>query len=249
MQSDGIHGERKMKMRKKLVLLLLAALLLSLEAPAAQAGSNEPRSPERKNGSVQIQSDSAPLPELPTAEIYASVISNSSGTAVMQVAPEQLMQAVETVAGGDAVSITITLDGGEGASSVSAAIPKDALAAVVDQTDAEISVVSPLGQVTLSNTTIAPIIEQAGEADITVTMTRGASGARVNILSGEKEITGWNGEGDPAAVSPLAVQTEAVHSGVGNVRRYAAYICLSAAVLVLAGSLAAGVLMKRRQNL
>ena len=214
-------------MKRKTLVMLVMILLLSLAAPTAHA--SDPLSPGRTG--QETPSAAAPLAELPTAEIRMAAISNSSGAATLQVTEEQLMQAAETVTSGDAVQITIAADSEAGVSSISASMPKKALAAVVDQTDAEMSVVSDLGQITLSNAEIAAIVEQAEESEITVTMAREASGAKVGILSGGKEITGWSSTDGPAVLSPLAVQV--AHSS-RNVRLYAAGICIAAAVLILA---------------
>lgn len=239
-------------MRKKIFLLLTVLLALSMAGPVAQADSGDPLSPGRSNSQASIQSDDIPLLELPTAEISMEALANSSGEAVMQVSAEQMMEAVESVVSGDAVSITIAANGADGASSVSAAIPREALAAAAERTNAEMSVVSELGQVTLSHTAIASIVEQAEDEDITVAMTRAADEAdvKIDILSGGMSITNWVGmdTAQPMVVSPLAVQQGAAHdSGGVSVRLYAAYLCIAAAVLTLVGGVAAGVVMKRRQ--
>lgn len=230
-------------MRGKTYLLLVVVLLLSLTAPAAHASSGDPLSPARTGQESGVPADAVPLPELPAVEIRMTAISNSSGASSLQVTAEQLLQAVETVAAGDAVRIAITADSEEEVSSVSAAMPREALAAVVDRTDAEVSVTTRLGQITLSNTAVAGIVEQSEESEIIVTMARGASGKEVDILSGGKSITGWSSVDGPAVVSPLAAAVEDVHGGVRNVRLYAAWACIAAAVLILAG-----MMMKRCQG-
>lgn len=222
-------------MKGKMFWIVAVVLLLSLAAPAAQASSGDSLSPGRTGQEAAIPTDAAALPELPAVEIRMTAISNSSGVSSQRVAAEQLMQAVETVAGGDAVRITIAADSGEEVSSVSAAVPREALAAVADRTDAEVSVVSQLGQITLSNAAVAGIVEQSEASEITVTMTREASGTEVDILSGGKSITGWSSVDGPAVLSPLAVQMEDVPSGGGDMRQYAAWACIAAAVLILAG--------------
>lgn len=234
-------------MRKRAILTLAAALLLLLTAPAAYAGSNEPLSPERKNHEDGILSDAISLPELPTAEIRMTALANSSGGGILQVTTDQVMQAVETVTSGDAVSITITADSNEEISSISTVLPKEALAAVVDQTDAEMTVASDLGQITLSNDEIGTIIKQSETVEIAVTMTRETSGAKVDILSGGKSITGWSGAEGPAVLSPLVAQLEDTYSSRGNVRLYAACLCIAAAVL-LTGGVIVGMAMKHRSK-
>lgn len=239
-------------MRKKIFLLLAALLVLSMAGPAARAGSGGPLSPGRSNSQASIQSDDIPLLELPTAEISMEVLADSGGEAAVQVSAEQMMEAVESVASGDAVSITIAANGADGASSVSAAIPRKALAAAAERTNAEISVVSEIGQVTLSHTAIASIVEQAEDEDITVAMTRTAeeTNVKIDILSGGRSIPDWAGmdTAQSMVVSPLAAQRGAApDSGGASVRRYAAGLCIAAAVLTLAGGITAGVVMKRRQ--
>lgn len=239
-------------MRKKIFLLLAALLVLSMAGPAARAGSGGPLSPGRSNSQASIQSDDIPLLELPTAEISMEALADSGGEAAVQVSAEQMMEAVESVASGDAVSITIAANGADGASSVSAAIPREALAAAAERTNAEISVVSEIGQVTLSHTAIASIVEQAEDEDITVAMTQTAeeTDVKIDILSGGRSIPDWAGmdTAQSMVVSPLAAQRgAALDSGGASVRRYAAGLCIAAAVLTLAGGITAGVVMKRRQ--
>lgn len=236
-----------------MILWLAALLVLSMAGPAAQADSGDPLSPKRGDSQTSVQSDDIPLLELPTAEISMEALANSSGEAVVQVTEAQMMEAVERVASGDAVSITVSANNAEGASSVSAAIPRKALAAVAEQTEAEMSVVSDLGQVTLSHAAIASIVEQSEDEDVTVAMTKaaGASEAEISVLSGGMRIANWDDmdAAQPMVVSPLAAQRGVAHENGGvSVRLYAAYLCIAAAVLTLAAGAAVGMVMKRRQK-
>lgn len=208
-------------MKRKTPLLLVAVLLLSMVwTPVNQASAAYLPSQERgEDNSITIDDADVPLLELPTAEITSEAVVDGNGTAVVTVTAEQMLAAVETVANGEAVRITVAPTGTEGADSVSATMPKEALQAVVEQTDAELAIVTDAGQMTLPNAAIASIVEKAEGEDVTFNMARqvveygkelleeilgtsmdiseerilGGSVTEVNILSGGRNITNWGG--------------------------------------------------------
>lgn len=254
-------------MRRRItVFLLIMVLLLTLPAPVASASSGARSSRERDNSELSIQSEDVPLLELPASEIFAEAAADGNGEAVTQVAAEQLMEAIETVASGDTVSImiSVTSNSANEPSSISVVIPGEALSAVAEQTDAEMSVVSDLGRITLANAAVASLAAQSEGADITVTMSQqGASGQQLSILSGGKEIVGWDGEtpvinklpgalvgseSGPVVVSPLIARTEEGSAGDAGMQMHASYICLAAAVLTPVVCVMFALVMKRRQR-
>lgn len=239
-------------MRRKAILVLAVYFLIALAGPTAHAGSNEQRSRERNDQEISIQPDSVPLLELPAAEVFAAV---DSGEIYAQVTSSQMMQAIEAVTGGEAVSITVIAP--EEDSGAKIVIPKGAFAAVAEETDAELSVVSGLGQATFASAAVASIAKQSTGEDVTVSLPQEGLDAdpQISILSGGKRITNWDGEAivspvgssRPMAVSPLAVQVSDSNEG-GAVRLYAAYACFAAAILIPGACAFAGAVRKCREK-
>lgn len=208
-------------MKRKFPLLLVVLLLLSaVYTPVAYAAPGGLPSAERNDEEIDIDENDVPLIELPTADIAAEVTVDENGTAAVALSAEQILGAVESVVSGDAVRITVTAtSGAENVNTVSAAMPTEALQAVVEQTDAEMEVVTDVGRMTLPNAAIASIVEKAGGEDVTFNMTRKAvelgkelleevlgtvediaeerilngSVTEIDILSGGENITSWDG--------------------------------------------------------
>lgn len=210
-------------MKRKLPLLLAALMLLSaMYVPVAYAAPSAGRNDEE----IDIADDDVPLVELPTVDIVPEVTVDQSGTAIVEVKADQIMDAVKSVIDGDAVRIAITATAAPSAGNdsatvkaVSAVVPKEALKAVVDQTDAEIEIITNVGHITLPDSAIASIVERAGGDNVSFNMNQkpvdvgrdvlqealgtamniaeeviqGASITEINILSGDTSIVSWEG--------------------------------------------------------
>lgn len=206
-------------MKRKLPLLLAAFMLLPLVYPPVTCAAAGLPSAERSDEEIEINEEDVPLIEFPTADIAAEVTVDETGSAAAALSAEQLLGAVASVLSGDAVRITVTAaSGGENVSAVSAAVPKTALQAVAEQTDAEVEVVTDIGRMTLTNAAIASIVEKAGGEDVTFSMSQqpaelgmellsevlgagedisariqSGSVTEIDILSGGERITSWDG--------------------------------------------------------
>lgn len=210
-------------MKRKLPLLLVVLMLLSMAyMPAAYAAP----SAERNDDEINIDDDDVSLIELPTVDIAAEVTVDQNGTAAVIVDAEKILEAVGSVISGDAVRIMVTAtaasnpaNDGAAVKAVSAAMPKEALKTVVDQTDAEMDVITDVGRIILPNAAIASIVERAGGEDVTFSMDQktvdfgrdllqealgtsmdiseariqGGSVTEIDIFSGGKNITSWEG--------------------------------------------------------
>lgn len=212
-------------MKRKLPLLLVVLMLLSMAyAPAVYAAP----SAERNDDEINIDDDDVPLIELPAVDVAAEVTVDQNGTAAVTVGAEQILEAVGSVVSGDAVRIMVTAtaasnpaNNGAAVNAVSAAVPKEALKAVVDQTDAEMDVITDVGRIILPNAAIASIVEKAGGDNVTFNMSQkpvdlgrellqktlgtataidiaeeliqGGSVTEINILSGDTSIVSWEG--------------------------------------------------------
>lgn len=210
-------------MKRKLPLLLVVLMLLSTAyVPAAYAAP----SAGRNDDEIDIADEDVPLVELPAVEVIPEVTVDQSGTAAAEVSADQILEAVGAVVSGEAVRIEITAtaasnpaNGGTTVNAVSAAMPKEALKAIVDQTDAEMDVVTDVGRLALPNAVIASIVEKAGADSVSFNMSQkpagvggkllretlgaamdiaeeliqGGSVTEISILSGGTSIIGWEG--------------------------------------------------------
>lgn len=210
-------------MKRKLPLLLVVLMLLSMACvPAVYAAP----SAERNDGEIDIADDDVPLVELPTVDVVPEIKVDQSGAAAVDVGADKILEAVRSVVNGDAVRIEITAiaasnpaNDGTTVNAVSAVIPKEALKAVVDQTDAEMNIVTDIGRLALPNAVIASIVERAGGDNVFFNMSRksveagkellqekmgaamdiaeellqGAFVTEINIRSGDTSIVNWEG--------------------------------------------------------
>lgn len=218
-------------MKRKLPLLLVMLMLLSLMcAPVAYAAPGGLPSAGRVDDEIDIDDDDVPLVELPTAKVEAEATVTEDGTADVKVSEEQIRNAIESVTKGDAARISIAAKSTaeSGTSAVKTAVPKQALAAVVEQTDAELEIVTDAGELTLPKAALSAILEKAGGEDVTFKMERkapeaakeqlqaalgatmsgiteeslqGGSVTEINVLSGDKSID-WGG-GEVALELPI----------------------------------------------
>lgn len=189
-----------------MVMLLISAMLCSSAAFAEFSASRDMMTAEEIN---------IPLVEVPTTMVEAEVQADENGAATVTVASGDLLNAVNTVNDEGIVRITVTAAGTEGAERVTAVQPKEALQAVVDQTNAELCIESAVGQVTLLNAVLRSVVDTAEDDDVSIAVSTrpsvhgqplldskvdaaaaqiaSTSVAEVSITSGNTAITELNG--------------------------------------------------------
>lgn len=162
-------------MKRKILLFPVTVILISLLCtPAAYASPNEKDSMERNNGQFSIQENEIPLLELPSAEIKPQMIADRQSGTVLLVSHEQMEEAIDSVASGDAVRIAVTADRASEQEQhrVSTVLSKVSLAEVAERTDVELEAVSDLGQVVFPHTSISSVVAGTAGDEIELVMTR-----------------------------------------------------------------------------
>lgn len=197
-------------MKRGFPLLLIALILLPAAfAPAAYGADYEYYSIRRYGNEFQVASDDVPLVEFPAAEITAALAVAEDGSAVAAVGSEAMLETVEAVVSGDAVRIAVAAasdaeNAGAPVSTLSVSMPGDALMAVARRTEADLQIVTELGQMILPNSAVASIAEKAGGSDVTFVMAheplgsghdpdQGGTVTEVGILCGGQSVASWEG--------------------------------------------------------
>ena len=197
------------------------------------------------------------LPEQDGVEVVlepkASV--DNSGNASATVTAAALNKLLDEALEAEASVLVIAPTGVEQASAISVELPRRTLDNALDETNADLAVRTPLGELSMPNLTLAKILSRAGGQDLTVNMARrtisqaeallngrvdvteeqmsGASTVEVSITSGNKSITSFGGRSITLLLPVNAVAFQAGQactvyqiSGGGTVEKLAG-ICLS----------------------
>lgn len=169
-------------MKRKLPLLVALVLSFSLMlATAANAAPGEVDSPERDpDDPIIIEDPDTPLDdgidgedasttiddlEVPLAGISsADIIIEAYSQVEVSVSEEQLLEAMETVRGGEQARIVLSQDG-DPSVGTSVIIPTAALKGVVDEPYPSVAIYTDVGQVLMPNEVVASIVAQAEAAD------------------------------------------------------------------------------------
>ena len=157
------------------------------------------------------------LPEQDGVEVVlepkASV--DNSGNASAAVTAADLNKLLDEALEAEASVLVIAPTGAEQASAISVELPRCTLDNALDETNADLAVRTPLGELSMPNLTLARILSGAGGQDLTVNMARrtisqaeallngradvteeqmsGASVVEVSLTSGNKSITSFGG--------------------------------------------------------
>ena len=169
-------------MKRKLPLLVALVLSLSLVlATVANAAPGDVDSPERDPDDPppveeieEIEDLEVPLDSISAADIIIEAYSQVE----VSVSEEQLLDAMETVRGGEQVRIVLSKDG-DPSVGTSVTIPTKALGAVVDEPYPSVAIYTDMGQLLMPNEVVASIVTQAETAKsetIVFTMTKQSAG-------------------------------------------------------------------------
>lgn len=196
---------------------LAAAVLLGSAASATSADSPEkqpegPGGETGEGGGFVTEEPDVPEVPLPSADILPEA-SVSGRTVSAAVSESQFLEALEEVAGGEAVRVTVRVRSAGETDDVEAALPKEALRAMAEQSEAELHVETPAGRVTLPNQAVAASAAAGGEdvrlhltalpaedgagllegMDVEEARIRGGSVTAVRITSGGENVSQWDG--------------------------------------------------------
>lgn len=162
---------------KRTISLSMAVLLISAAvcSPAARAENSANRD------MITAEDVQIPLVEAPDTVVEAAVQEGRDGTATATASSGDLLSAVDAVNNEGAVRITVTAAGTEDAAAVTAVQPREALRAVVGQTNAELCIESAVGRVTLLNAVLASVVDDAGGDDVSITL-RALTSAQIQAL-------------------------------------------------------------------
>ena len=140
---------------------------------------------------------------------------DNSGNASAAVTAADLNKLLDEALEAEASVLVIAPTGAEQASAISVELPRCTLDNALDETNADLAVRTPLGELSMPNLTLARILSGAGGKDLTVNMARrtisqaeallngradvteeqmsGASVVEVSLTSGNKSITSFGG--------------------------------------------------------
>ena len=91
--------------------------------------------------------------------------------------------------------------GAEQASAISVELPRCTLDNALDETNADLAVRTPLGELSMPNLTLARILSGAGGQDLTVNMARRTISQAEALLNGRADVTEEQMSGASVAVS------------------------------------------------
>lgn len=140
---------------------------------------DRPASDTNSSGSSDTTGDTTTAPA-GTVTVTAQV---SGSTATVSVSADQI---ASQVASG---TVVVDVQSVGSATTVAANVSADALQAIVDSGSANLTIQSAVGSVTLSNSDIAAIVEAAGGAEVSISLTVEGGVLEISILAGDVEIT------------------------------------------------------------
>lgn len=147
--------------------------------------------------------------------IAPPVSAGKDGVAEVKISESELKDAIAEAKSGKADAIVITPEIKGEATEIAIELPKGTISKMTAQTEAELALDTPVGQMTIPHEALKAIVDEAGSSDITVTLRsqtaaeaakyladmdvtqeqlKGASVVEVSIASGKKSITSFDGE-------------------------------------------------------
>ena len=131
------------------------------------------------------------LPEQDGVEVVlepkASV--DNSGNASAAVTAADLNKLLDEALEAEASVLVIAPTGAEQASAISVELPRCTLDNALDETNADLAVRTPLGELSMPNLTLARILSGAGGKDLTVNMARRTISQAEALLNGRADVT------------------------------------------------------------
>lgn len=166
-------------MKQKFPLFMATFLTMTLLYSVALAA----RSPALEDANTDTAS--VPPVEILVTSIGVEADVDESGAATVEVSSGDLLSAMEEINSEGSVRLSVRAEGADNASKVTTVLPKEALKAVAEQTNAELQVESAAGQVTLPNAVLASVVEDASGDSVRIVVSAQTSAHAQALLDGK----------------------------------------------------------------
>lgn len=166
-------------MKRKLPLFVATFLMMALLCSVAFAD----RSPALED--ADVDDASVPPVEILVTPIEVEAAVDENGAAIVEVSSSDLFAAMETANSEGSVRVSVRAKGADNASKVTTVLPKEALKAIAEQTNAELQVESATGQMTMPNAVLTSVVENASGDSVRIVVSTQSSAYAQALLDGK----------------------------------------------------------------